>query len=103
MTQDNSIHECLTNLEELFNMFFQNGNYEDGISIANDICEIIESDLGITYQKYPYWLNKLAMSYYSIGNYDKAESLYKKALEILLKTVGENNTDYAEILDTFHR
>ena len=55
--------------------------------------------LGENHPNYVDSLNSLAIMYYDMGSYDKAEPLLQKALEITRKTLGENHPVHAYTLD----
>ena len=55
--------------------------------------------LGENHPDYAASLNNLAMLYQAMGDYAKAEPLFRQALEIRKKALGENHPDYATSLN----
>ena len=76
-----------------------NGDYAKGIEYAEKAKIQAEKEYGKEHKKYAASLNNLAISYYEIGNYTKAEPLYIEALNIRKKVLGENHLDYATSLN----
>jgi CHAT domain-containing protein len=76
-----------------------NGDYPKGIEYAEKAKIQAEKEYGKKHKKYAESLINLAISYYEIGNYTKAEPLYIEALNIRKKVLGENHIDYATSLN----
>ena len=58
-----------------------------------------EAVLGENHPDYAISLNNLARLYKAMGDYAKAEPLYRQALEIRKRVLGENHPDYANSLN----
>ena len=65
--------------------------------------EIRKRVLGENHPAYAQSLNNLAELYRHIGNYAKAEPLYRQALEVKKRALGENHPDYAKSLGNLAR
>ncbi len=59
--------------------------------------------LGENHPDYAQSLNNLASLYEAMGDYAKAEPLYRQALEIRKRALGENHPDFAESLSNLAR
>src|SRR3989442_458425 len=76
----------------------ENGRYKDAVNIVTQLCKMIKRNFGENNSDYANSLNNLGLMYYYMGDYSKAEPLYKNALEIRGKVLGENDSDYAASL-----
>jgi len=59
---------------------YNQGCYTEAIPIAKDVLAILEKALGPEHPEVAGGLNILAVLYYALGDYAKAEPLYKRAL-----------------------
>ena len=78
------------------NLCFQLGDYETTIRLLtemSDVYRVYDSS------KLQYITNSLAICYDYLGNYENAIELGTKALEIYIKTLGEEHPDYAASLN----
>jgi CHAT domain-containing protein/tetratricopeptide (TPR) repeat protein len=70
------------------------GNYREGIKLAQQIRELSEQALEEGDPDLATSLNNLGVCHHAIGEYDRAEPLYCKALESFKVVLGENHPDY---------
>jgi CHAT domain-containing protein/DNA-binding XRE family transcriptional regulator len=78
---------------------YQQGKYNEAISLAEKALAIIKQQLG---ENHPYTalsLNNLAELYFSQGRYAEAEPLYLQALAIYKQQLGENHPYTAQSLN----
>ena len=73
---------------------YQQGRYEEGIAIAQQVLEIRESILG-DHPDTATILLGLGLGYYYIGRYSEAEPLYKRSLLIKEEQLGADHSDTA--------
>jgi len=78
---------------------YRAGRYREALIPARRASEILKKVLGKEHPDYAGSLHNLAALYKSMGDYAKAEPLYKQTLRILNKTVGEEHPRYAMSLN----
>jgi CHAT domain-containing protein len=77
---------------------YENGQYDDALSIVIQICKQAKRTFGENHSEYAYYLSNLAELYYYLGDYSKAEPLYQEVVEIRRKVLGKDHPDYARSL-----
>jgi len=74
---------------------YQAGNYAEGIQAATECLDIRKQVLGDQHSDYASSLNNLAALYKSIGEYSRAEPLYRQAIALGATGLGKRHPDYA--------
>ncbi len=59
------------------------GRYAEAANLANDVLIVVEKTPGINDRVVAGVVNNLAIQYYAQGKYNKAEPLYRRAIEIM--------------------
>jgi tetratricopeptide (TPR) repeat protein len=72
--------------------------YQNAIQIRTHICDVIEKAIGDQNLEYAQSLSELALLYYKVGNYNKAEELYLKVLQIQGSILGDDHMNYLATL-----
>ena len=85
-------------LEQQVIQLYQQGRYEEGIAIAEQVLEIRESILG-NHPDTATALNNLAELYRAMGRYSEAEPLYQRSLSIREQQLGADHPDTAQSLN----
>lgn len=75
------------------------GQFQDGISLAEQSLALREKALGPTHPRFAESLNNLAGIYYAQGAYARAEPLLVRALAIREQVLGPWHPDIAENLN----
>ncbi|MBW4492370.1 MAG: tetratricopeptide repeat protein [Oscillatoria princeps RMCB-10] len=78
---------------------YERGEYERGIPLAQQSCNLAKTYFGENHPHYAGSLNNLAGLYESMGRFAEAEPLYLRAKEIRRVALGENHPDYATSLN----
>lgn len=91
LTQDNLINIQII----LSRSFYEVHDFKNSIFFRENVTKLQEIKYGINDKNYLNSLNNLAYLYNIDGQFDKAEILYIKTIEIRKKSLGENNSDYA--------
>ena len=92
-TRKDDVQIRITQLEAQANQLYQNEQYEEAILVCLELCDTRKKILGENHPDYATSLNNLALLYYNMGDYSKADPLYQKALEIYENVLGENHPD----------
>ena len=71
--------------------FYQEGQYRNAISAANEALKVAEKTFGPEHPKVATSLNNLALIYKALGKQAAAEDFYKHALAILEKSLGADD------------
>ncbi|WP_146066470.1 tetratricopeptide repeat protein, partial [Candidatus Venteria ishoeyi] len=77
---------------------YQQGKYKKAITAGKQALKIHQQVLG-EHPDTATSLNNLAELYQAMGDYARAEPLYKQAYEIWKTALGENHPDYAQSLN----
>ena len=77
---------------------YQRGNYSEAIKHFEDALKEAKK-FGDEYPRYATSLNNLALLYYTLGDYTKAEPLYARSLAIFEKALGPDHPDVATSLN----
>jgi len=72
----------LKDLINYYDSISETNNYEEIIKVLNEIISILERLHGPDNVETAKYLNALGNVYYNLGDYQKAEPLYKRALVI---------------------
>ncbi len=86
-------------LNELAEMLYQQGKYQEARPLMQRALAIREKVLGPEHPDTAGSLNKLAMLYFTLGQYDQALPLYRRALAINKKVLGPEHPDTATSLN----
>ncbi len=86
-------------LEQQVIQLYQQGNYPEAISLAEQVLKLREKVLGPDHPEVAKSLNNLAALYNLRGNYTKAEPLLQRAIAILEKNLGPDHPLVAASLD----
>ena len=78
--------------------FYQEGQYRNAVSAANEALKVAEKTFGQEHSKVATSLNNLALIYKALGKQAAAEDFYKQALTILEKSFGADNPRVATAL-----
>ena len=78
---------------------YKSGKYEEAISIAKKVLEIMEKALGKEHPNVATSLYNLASLHDLTGRYAEAEPLYKRSLEIREKALGKEHPDVGASLN----
>jgi tetratricopeptide (TPR) repeat protein len=78
---------------------YQHGQYEQGIHLAQQACNLAKVYFGKEHPDYGAILNILAELYRVMGCFNEAEPLYLQALEITGAKLGTNHPHYATFLN----
>ncbi|MEL7036262.1 MAG: tetratricopeptide repeat-containing protein, partial [Cyanobacteria bacterium J06592_8] len=82
-------------LEQQVIQLYQQGKYNEAITIAERVLEMIKKLLGPEHPDVATSLNNLALLYSSQGRYEEAEPLYQQALEMYKKLLGPEHPNVA--------
>jgi CHAT domain-containing protein/tetratricopeptide (TPR) repeat protein len=91
-------YEQAAALLEKINRLNEQGQYAEAIFAAEKLCKIVEAEKGRDHQGVGVCLNVLGGLYDSFGDYEKAETKLKRALEINRKSGEKDNTQFAASL-----
>jgi tetratricopeptide (TPR) repeat protein len=80
-SQENDSEKAKALNQQVIKLYRQ-GRYQEAIKIAEKVLAISEKALGPDHPRVATSLNALALLYYSLGDYAKAEPLYKRSLVI---------------------
>lgn len=83
----------------LLSFFVNAQNKENDSKILESKIIEFQNKEEIQSNEYANLLNNLAMLYFKQGNYEKAEPLYLKTLDIKKKKLGEKNTEFANTMN----
>ncbi|CAK8715854.1 MAG: Tetratricopeptide repeat-containing protein [Candidatus Electronema aureum] len=75
--------ELVTALNNLTELYEEQGRYEDAVLLHKRILTIREQKLGKKHPSVAATLKKLAWTYEVLGRYEQAESLYQQAISIM--------------------
>ena len=81
--------------EEIASQAYEEGNYNDALTIQKKVVEIRKKLLGEEHPDYADALSNLASYYSKLGNYTEEIRLATVAMEIRKKVLGEEHPDYA--------
>ena len=80
-------------LNEQAVVLYQQGRYQEAISLTQESLKIREKILGPDHTKVAVSLSNLAMMYSALDKYDEALSMQQRAQAIFEKTLGPNHVD----------
>lgn len=89
-------------VDTLYNQYlhlYEQGHYQESIKYATQLVQASEKAYGKDHNKTAIFLSNLAVLYRTVGDYTKAESLYKQALAICEKALGPEHPSAAAILN----
>jgi tetratricopeptide (TPR) repeat protein/CHAT domain-containing protein len=89
----------LQQLEEQSSSLLKQGYLDQALDYALRRCDLTRKYLGENHPKYAASLRSLAHVYKTMGDYSRAEDLYKQALEIYRRSLGERDPNTASVLD----
>lgn len=93
------VDERLTmTLESLSESLWKQGKFVEAQPYCEMTLSIYESLLGAGHQDVGIMCNNLAMLCHAIGNYDRAEELYRRAMNIRSPALGTNHPDVITIM-----
>src|SRR4051794_10492667 len=78
---------------------YQQGRYEEAISLSTRSLELARQIWGEGHPDYATILSNLAELHRAMGDYAAAEPLLRRALEIRRVALGEGHPDYAQSLN----
>jgi tetratricopeptide (TPR) repeat protein len=78
-----------------YEILFQQGRYEEAVSLAKKTLEMAERTFGCEHPNVGRSLNNLAFDYHQLGKDAEAEPLYKESLEIAKKIFGPEHINVA--------
>ncbi len=87
-------------LYEQFSGLYKQGRYEEAITPAKELCELLKTVDDSKNSNYAASLGNLANLYYKMGNYEAAEPLYKQAIDIMRQTHRDKDRNYASGLNS---
>ena len=79
--------------QEAFKLW-RNGDQEQALELANEVCRLAHQYLGKQDPIYATYLANLAALHYEICEYETAESIVKRVLNIQCQILGEEHPDY---------
>ena len=85
-------------LDQQVRQLYQQGRYEEGITIAQQVLEIRDSILG-DHPDTATILLGLGLGYYKMGRYSEAEPLFQRSLSIWEQQLGADHPDTASSLN----
>jgi tetratricopeptide (TPR) repeat protein len=85
-------------LNNLANLYYDQGKYEEAFRLHKEALDIKERQLGTNHMEVALSLNNLANAFTELGKYDMAEPLLKKALDIVDANQGANQPEKAYFL-----
>jgi len=94
-----SDRQKLDQVNQQFANFYQQGRYEEAVSMAEQSVNLTRSLAGEQHPDYSASLNDLAEMHRLMGNYAAAEPLYLQALDIDRQVLGEKHPDFATSLE----
>jgi tetratricopeptide (TPR) repeat protein/CHAT domain-containing protein len=86
-------------LKEHARDLFAQGKHGEAIDPCSKAIQIVGELLGENHPDYAANLNNLAGLYLDIGDYAKAQPLFRRALDINKRVLGENHPNYADSLN----
>ena len=90
-----NIHQQWKIVQQQAIWLYKQGKYDEAIERAIKALQFVRSNIGEKHQNTAGSLNTLAFIYHTVGDYQKAEPLYRSALRIRIDTLGENHLDVA--------
>jgi tetratricopeptide (TPR) repeat protein len=85
-------------LSQRIDRLFRSGKHRDLLPLAQQELALRAQVLGEQHPSYANSLDRLASSYYEIGDYAKAETHFQKCLVLRKQVLGEEHPDYAQSL-----
>jgi CHAT domain-containing protein/tetratricopeptide (TPR) repeat protein len=90
----------INSLNHIAALYYQQGQYEQGINFAQQACDLIETYFDANYPGYGNTLNTLAVLYQAVGDLQKAQTLYRQCLKITKDKLGPDHPNYATTLNS---
>ena len=90
-----NIYQQWQTLHQQVVMLYEQGVYGEAIERAIKSLQCARDNIGEKHLSTASSLNTLAFIYHVLGDYQKAEPLYRSALRIRIDTLGENHLDVA--------
>lgn len=87
-------------IDRRMTQFVAKGNYAAALVEAKKLEAAIKARYGTDHENYAAALNNLAFLHATLGQYDEAEELFKRALALREKNAGPNDLQVAKTLDT---
>jgi tetratricopeptide (TPR) repeat protein len=87
--------EQIKRLFEQTSRLYQEGRYQQAISVAQELCDLTEDNLGAQHPDFAASLNNLAELYRAVGDHEAALPLAREALEVYSAALGEQHPDFA--------
>jgi len=91
----NDIENTIAELWEKASQLNKLGRYKEAIDIYDKLLMIVRQNFGESNEYYARLLNNLGLIYHRLGNYNRADRLYKEAQEasfkVLSKVLGESH------------
>src|SRR5437899_742523 len=97
--QQSAEERQLEQLNRRVDQLYQDGQYQEAISLASQICDFTNFRLGNPFAYFDS-LKRLAWLYESTDKPAQAEEVYQEALNVGRLVRGENHPDYASILNS---
>jgi len=96
---DGDVQQQIERLNQEIGPLYQQGRYEQAISIAIQARELIRRHLGENNAAYADSLNSSGMLYREVGDYAKAKSCFEQALGVYDAVVGEGHPVLANTMN----
>src|SRR3954447_64727 len=93
----------LQNIDRRMSQFAAKGNYAAALVEAKKLEAAVKARYGTEHENYAATLNNLAFLHATLGQYDEAEDLYKRALAWREQNAGPNDLQVAKTLDTLSK
>jgi tetratricopeptide (TPR) repeat protein len=93
--QEVNIHQQWQRLHQQVVVLYKQGGYGEALTQAIKSLQFARDNIGEKHPSTASSLNTLAFIYHTLGDYQKAEPLYRSALSIRINTLGINHLDVA--------
>jgi len=94
-----SAKERVKTLYQEYRELEEQGRYREAIPYAEDLVRVGKKAFGESHSHVGLFLNNLAALYLALGDFGKAESLYRESLAIREKALGPRHPDVAQSLN----
>jgi tetratricopeptide (TPR) repeat protein len=92
----------LDELSSQAEMHFSSGHFRDAMPLYERLLEICEKDGGLEHPSSAAIFSALGRTYYSLGMYEQAETVYRRLLVILERVMDQSIWMWRIILSSSH-
>lgn len=69
---------------------YRAGHYEKAVLTGEEVVKLTQAKYGLNHSNTANWMNNVALMHYSLHNYEEAESLYVRSIEIKERILGDH-------------